>query len=421
MGASVETAIPGRRPIELVAFYEEFRWYYPQCELETKRWFVENIEPDWWIFDVGANIGYYTILFAQLGHRGCTIAFEPTVTAKMLRANLEHHRIQNTEVHEIALGATTGARQDRIFRLWGAEGEERTYQFSTLDDFVDRRKPERVDCIKIDVDSFDFDVLRGAEKTLLKYDPVIVIELNGTALAKRQQYPSEPLTWLAQRGYRKALILDRENFVLQRKQRAFSGLPTAGSIELVFPRPHRVDEKLMDLTDRPMAAPIIKAAMVVDGSTIKPHTSDTAPSLGDGIVRHIASRWSRFRRKREERPSSDLPPDLQSLIGLFIETSATAWSYALIIELASQPPGGKLAVEVVVEVSNGKLGVMFDGDASLQLHSHERTLSAMPGVQRVVLTAPTALARSLVFRTASFEGTKTTFRLKNIKGRVDML
>ena len=53
----VETAIPGRDPIELVSFYEEFRDYYPQCELETKRWFVDHIRPDWWIFDVGANIG----------------------------------------------------------------------------------------------------------------------------------------------------------------------------------------------------------------------------------------------------------------------------------------------------------------------------------------------------------------------------
>jgi len=30
--------------------------------------------------------------------------------------------------------------------------------------FIDRHRIERVDCIKIDVDSFDFDVLRGAGK-----------------------------------------------------------------------------------------------------------------------------------------------------------------------------------------------------------------------------------------------------------------
>ena len=101
----VETLIPGRDPIELVAFYEEFRSYYPLCELETKRWFVEHIRPDWWVFDVGANIGYYTILFAQLAPQGRVFAFEPTTTAAMLRTNLSHNAIANAEVHEIALGA----------------------------------------------------------------------------------------------------------------------------------------------------------------------------------------------------------------------------------------------------------------------------------------------------------------------------
>lgn len=84
----VETAVPGRPAIELVAYYEEFRDYYPQCELETKRWFVENVQPDWWILDIGANVGYYTILFAQLASRGRVLAFEPTTTASMLRRNL---------------------------------------------------------------------------------------------------------------------------------------------------------------------------------------------------------------------------------------------------------------------------------------------------------------------------------------------
>jgi FkbM family methyltransferase len=163
----IETAIPRREPIELISFYEELRDYYAQCELETKRWFVDHIRPDWWIFDVGANIGYYTILFGQLAPRGRVLAFEPTATAAMLRANLQHNNVQNAEIHEVALGAATGERSDRIYRLWGTDGEVKTYPFYKLDDFIDRHGIERVDCIKIDVDSFDFEVLRGTEQTLV--------------------------------------------------------------------------------------------------------------------------------------------------------------------------------------------------------------------------------------------------------------
>jgi len=182
----IETTIPGREPIELVAFYEQFREYYPLCELETKRWFVDHVRPEWWIFDVGANVGYYTILFSQLAPQGRVFAFEPTSTAAMLRENLEHNNVQNAEVHEIALGLTTGDREERIYRVWGTEGEVKTYPFYRLDDFVNEHAIRRIDCIKIDVDSFDFEVLRGAEQTLLKHSPVIVVELTHQ-LQLRQQ------------------------------------------------------------------------------------------------------------------------------------------------------------------------------------------------------------------------------------------
>src|SRR5262249_2448047 len=155
MAARIETTIPGREPIELVAFYEEFRDYYPLCELETKRWFVDHIRPDWWMFDIGANVGYYTILFSQLAPRGRVFAFEPTTTAAMLRANLAHNNVQNAEVHEVALGLATGSRKDRIYRLWGSEGEVQTYPFYRLDDFLEQHPVQRLDCMKVDVDSFD--------------------------------------------------------------------------------------------------------------------------------------------------------------------------------------------------------------------------------------------------------------------------
>jgi hypothetical protein len=87
----IQTNVPGRPPIELPAFYPEFAWYYPNCELETKYWFVRNVQPDWTIFDIGANIGYYSVLFSQLAPQGRVYAFEPTVTVEILKANLAHN------------------------------------------------------------------------------------------------------------------------------------------------------------------------------------------------------------------------------------------------------------------------------------------------------------------------------------------
>ena len=210
------TKVPGRPDIELPAFYESFAWYYPKCELQTKEWFVKNAQSDWVYIDCGANIGYYSILFSQLSPKGFVHAVEPTSTADMLQKNIRHNQCQNVAIHRLAMGQYPGRRIEKIFRIWGAPPEELEYDFFTLDQFVEQHlKLQRLDCIKIDVDSFDFEVLMGGEKTLDRFDPWLVVELNH-ALNVRGQSNMAALSWLRHRGYRQALVLDHDNFILRR-------------------------------------------------------------------------------------------------------------------------------------------------------------------------------------------------------------
>lgn len=58
--------VNGRQEIKLLKYYKEFSAYYPNCEMKTKKWFVENAKPDWVYIDAGANVGIYSILFSQL-------------------------------------------------------------------------------------------------------------------------------------------------------------------------------------------------------------------------------------------------------------------------------------------------------------------------------------------------------------------
>lgn len=211
----IVTNIPGRSAIELPSAYEEFAWYYPNCEMETKAWFVAQAQPDWVYLDCGANIGYYSILFSQLSPNGWVHAIEPTKTADMLEKNLAHHRVANTTVHRVAVGQQSGRREDRIFRIWGQPAELQPYEFTTVDDLVVGLKLDRLDCLKIDVDSFDFDVLMGAKETLARFDPWLVVELNH-ALAQRGQSNLAALAWLAAQGYEQALVLEHENFVMRK-------------------------------------------------------------------------------------------------------------------------------------------------------------------------------------------------------------
>ena len=215
---AIYTLIPGQAAIELVAYYPEFLDYYPNCELQTKRWFVEHVQPDWVIFDIGANIGYYSILSSRLAPRGKILAFEPTSTISMLRANLAHHSCLNVEPLQLAVGRRSGRIEDDVYRIWGRDPERQEYEFTTVDDVVSTRGIDRLDCLKIDVDSFDFEVLRGAAETLERFDPWVVVELNH-ALAKRGQSPPEALEWLAARGYSEATGTRPREFCVQAVRR----------------------------------------------------------------------------------------------------------------------------------------------------------------------------------------------------------
>ena len=414
MKERVETVIPGRAAIELVSFYEEFRSYYPLCELETKRWFVDNVQPDWWIFDIGANVGYYSILFGQLAHKGRVLSFEPTSTAKMLRENLQHNGIANADVHDVALGAVTGVHQDRIFRMWGGEGDVKDYPFYRLDDFIAEKKPARVDCIKIDVDSFDFEVLRGAEQTLARHNPVIVVELNH-ALAKRNQSAGEALAWLAQRGYRQALVLDNDNFVLQQGREQLK-VAHGATLELVFPPPMRFEESLDAVTGTSIERPLTTGELQNDAK----FRSDRAATPPTSLVAAV----SRAMRKLipSGAGSDGSRQEFTALTGRAIETSPSMWSYALSLAidsgaLAAVPADGSLALEIEVEVSEGKLGIGIAGSDPSVFVSPERTLSAMSGAQRVVVAAPASQSKSLAFRNVASEGTRTVFTLSGVRAK----
>lgn len=84
-----------------------------------------------------------------------------------------------------------------------------------MDAIVEKLGLHRLDCIKLDKASYDLEVLCGAQHTLDRLNPWVIVELTN-ALAKRGRGIAEALEWLAARGYGKALVLDGRNFAFRR-------------------------------------------------------------------------------------------------------------------------------------------------------------------------------------------------------------
>lgn len=152
------------------------------------------------VWDVGANIGYYTRRFADaVGPSGHVVAFEPfPMTAERLRANTQN--ISNVSVEMVALGAEAGK-----VKMHGGDDELGAtskivtdgeggvaIQIDTGDEILMREKVPPPTIIKIDTEGFELEVLRGMED-LLKAPRLrgVFVEVHFGLLSERGQ-PSAP-------------------------------------------------------------------------------------------------------------------------------------------------------------------------------------------------------------------------------------
>lgn len=146
------------------------------------------------ILDVGANIGAQTLPLAQwVGAAGKVIAFEPSdVAVARLRANLAVNPVllPRVDVHHAFVGREGATPPASVHSSWPVDGRGgsdvshggvRTPSAGASLLCLDRMTAEgllpRVDLLKLDVDGFESDVLGGAEETLARWKPPIVLEL----------------------------------------------------------------------------------------------------------------------------------------------------------------------------------------------------------------------------------------------------
>lgn len=159
--------------------------------LEGERFVTERrllrllLRPGQSVADVGANIGYYALLFAEaVGHAGRITCIEPEPDNLVeLRRNVENNRLPQTDVVPVAVGAAAGTVSLRA-GINGSVTEDGSGEVQvslrTLDDLLADR---RVDFIKIDVEGYEGQVLDGATRLLNDQRPTLFVEIHPGFLA----------------------------------------------------------------------------------------------------------------------------------------------------------------------------------------------------------------------------------------------
>ncbi len=171
------------------------------------------------IFDIGGNIGQTALNIAKYkaGKKqpAQIISFEPyNENYEKLRHNIQLNKhIKNISIENIALGSilktvklfkecATNSGGNRVVydEEENTEGVEEVHQI-TLDSYIDEKKILKVDLIKIDVEGYELEVLKGAKNTLQKFRPVLLLEFDSLNLKKQGSSPEELLNFLKSAGY----------------------------------------------------------------------------------------------------------------------------------------------------------------------------------------------------------------------------
>lgn len=163
------------------------------------------------ILDVGANIGVTAIrMSAAVGSGGKIYAFEPD-PANFSRC--AHHvttnSMTNIEIFQLGLGEISGelvlgfGKPDHCGtkRIVPSGSNGQRIHVTTIDEFVSEKAISRLDLIKIDVEGFEYSVLRGASDTLSKYRPTLFLELDDSLLGDQGASPAQLLSLLDDLGY----------------------------------------------------------------------------------------------------------------------------------------------------------------------------------------------------------------------------
>jgi FkbM family methyltransferase len=165
-------------------------------EPELQQVFSSLIKPGQVVYDVGANVGFMTLLASKLvGPTGTVVAFEPrSETARNLRAQISINQLDNVIVEECAVAEQVGTSEFVVdsFSVMskladrgagnGSTPGTQLVRTTTLDHVIGRLKPP--DLVKIDIEGAELLALSGASRLLSEHRPILVVELHSEDLSR---------------------------------------------------------------------------------------------------------------------------------------------------------------------------------------------------------------------------------------------
>lgn len=139
-------------------------------------------------FDVGANVGFYSLIAASLvGSTGLVHAFEPVpFTCESFCRLVDFNRLSNVRINQVAVGASAGhvvmdfdlhaPGLAHVRRNGGKDASLPFVDLVTLDTYVQNSGVPRL--VKVDVEGYEEQVIVGSQHLLSEHHPGLLLEMD---------------------------------------------------------------------------------------------------------------------------------------------------------------------------------------------------------------------------------------------------
>jgi FkbM family methyltransferase len=191
-------------------------YYFGAWELDLTAWIAGKLQPGDVMIDVGANVGYFSLLGSRLvGEEGAVVAIEPSPAAyELLTSNLGRNVTENVRAVKVAaaerkgtLSLFAGHEAHRGLASVVANqgtGVEAEVAAAPLDAVVGRAEMERTRLVKIDVEGAEWSVVAGLGELweCAREDLEVVVEVHPEQLAHSGKQVEDVIDLFAERGFR---------------------------------------------------------------------------------------------------------------------------------------------------------------------------------------------------------------------------
>lgn len=188
-------------------------WLYFGFRDDSHKTLMSLVKPGQTILDIGTNYGTTILQFAKLlNGQGFAYGFEPDpLNFKLCQQNMSLNPFTNIEVENIGLGNTESSLYLVVDTASNRGGNRISTQIDNrehtevkvikLDSWAITKNLSQVDLLKIDVEGYEYEVLKGGVELLKRFKPTLFIELDDENLRLQQSSALELVEFLQALGY----------------------------------------------------------------------------------------------------------------------------------------------------------------------------------------------------------------------------